>query len=52
MQDHPFGIWSVVPPVVAIGLAIVTRRGVISLFVGVLVGAAIMVFAAGGGDRA
>ena len=43
MQDHPFGIWSVVPPVVAIGLAILTRRVVISLLLGVVTAAAIII---------
>ena len=43
MQDHPFGVWSVVPPVVAIGLAILTRRVVISLLLGVVAAAAIIV---------
>lgn len=32
-------VWSVVPPLVAIGLAIVTRKAILSLFIGVWAGA-------------
>ncbi len=41
-MSHPFGIWSLVPPLLAIGLAIATRRVVASLFVGVAAGALIV----------
>jgi tetracycline resistance efflux pump len=36
-----FGVWSLVPPLIAIGLAIVTRQVIPSLFAGVLAGAII-----------
>ncbi|MFP6659069.1 MAG: Na+/H+ antiporter NhaC family protein [Pirellulales bacterium] len=36
-MEHPFGIWSLVPPVLAIGLAMATRRVVLSLMCGVIV---------------
>lgn len=42
MSEHPFGIWSFTPPVVAIALAILTRRIVGSLVVGVFAGALLM----------
>jgi Na+/H+ antiporter NhaC len=42
MPDHPFGWWSLVPPVAAIVLAIATRRVVLSLAAGVLAGALIL----------
>jgi Na+/H+ antiporter NhaC len=42
MPEHPYGWWSLLPPVVAIVLAIATRRVVISLAVGVLSGALIL----------
>jgi len=45
-MDH-MGIWSVVPPLVAIILAIWTKRVVLSLFVGVLVGIIIYTVALG-----
>ncbi|MEX0867231.1 MAG: Na+/H+ antiporter NhaC family protein, partial [Pirellulales bacterium] len=41
-SDHPYGFWSLVPPLVAITLAIATRRVVVSLFIGLLLGAAIL----------
>jgi Na+/H+ antiporter NhaC len=41
-MDH-MGIWSIVPPLVAIILAIWTKRVVLSLFVGVLVGIIIFI---------
>ncbi len=41
-MDHPFGIWSLVPPVLAIGLAMTTRRVVLSLFLGVVAAAMIV----------
>lgn len=40
--DHPYGPWSLLPPVVAILLAIATRRVVIPLLLGVFVGALIL----------
>ena len=40
-MESPFGWLSVLPPVVAISLAIVTRRVLVSLFVGIFVGALI-----------
>lgn len=42
MSEHPFGIWSFTPPVVAIVLAILTRRIVGSLVAGVFAGALLM----------
>lgn len=39
-----FGIWSVVPPLLAIGLAIASRRPVPALFVGIWSGGVIYVF--------
>ena len=42
MTEHPYGIWSVAPPVVAIVLAIATRRIVMSLVLGVFAGALLM----------
>lgn len=42
MSDHPFGWWSLLPPVVAIVMAIATRRVIASLLVGVFVGASII----------
>ena len=41
-MDHPYGLWSLLPPIAAIALAIVTRRAALSLFLGVVVGALIM----------
>jgi Na+/H+ antiporter NhaC len=35
-MDHPFGIWSLAPPILAIGLAMATRRVVLSLLCGVI----------------
>jgi tetracycline resistance efflux pump len=40
LVDH-FGIWSIVPPLLAIGLAIWTKRVLLSLFAGIVVGLAI-----------
>ncbi len=42
MAEHPYGWLSVAPPVVAIVLAIVTRRVLVSLFAGLAVGALIL----------
>ncbi|PQO28322.1 Na+/H+ antiporter NhaC family protein [Blastopirellula marina] len=42
MDPHPFGWYSLIPPLTAILLAIVTRRTVLSLFVGILVGGIIL----------
>lgn len=44
MEQHPYGWLSLVPPLVAIVLAIVTRRVLISLLVAVFVGAMILGF--------
>ena len=41
-MDHPYGLWSLLPPIAAIVLAIVTRRAALSLFLGVVVGAFIL----------
>ncbi|MGI9457929.1 MAG: Na+/H+ antiporter NhaC family protein, partial [Aeoliella sp.] len=38
-QVHPYGIWSLAPPLVAVVLAIATRRIVLSLLAGILAGA-------------
>lgn len=46
MIDHPYGWWSVLPPVVAILLAILTRRVVLSLAFGVFAGSMVL----SGGD--
>ena len=45
-----FGIWSVLPPVLAIGLALITRKVFVSLAVGVAVGWVLLI--TGGGDIA
>lgn len=42
MSDHPYGPLSLLPPVVAILLAIATRRVVIPLLLGIFVGALIL----------
>lgn len=42
MNDHPYGWLSLLPPVVAIVLAIATRRIVLSLMVGIFAGALLM----------
>jgi Na+/H+ antiporter NhaC len=42
MPDHPYGLLSLLPPLAAITLAIVSRRVVISLLVGVFVGALVL----------
>ncbi|GIW94203.1 MAG: membrane protein [Pirellulaceae bacterium] len=39
MATHDFGAWSLVPPVLAILLAIVTRRVLLSLLAGIVLGA-------------
>ena len=41
MPPHPYGWLSLVPPVVAIALAIITRRAAVSLVVGIFFGAVI-----------
>ncbi len=38
-MEHPYGLLSIIPPLVAIVLAIVTRRPVVSLIVGIYFGA-------------
>ncbi len=42
MVEHPHGWWSLLPPVVAIVLAIATRRVVLSLLLGVFAGALVL----------
>ncbi|QDU73947.1 Malate-2H(+)/Na(+)-lactate antiporter [Bremerella volcania] len=42
MDPHPFGWLSLVPPLVAIALAILTRRTLLSLLFGIVVGAVIL----------
>ncbi|MEW4564090.1 Na+/H+ antiporter NhaC family protein [Bremerella sp. JC770] len=42
MDPHPFGWLSLVPPLVAIALAIITRRTLLSLLFGIIVGAFIL----------
>ena len=42
MPDHPFGAWSLAPPLVAIVLAIATRHAAWSLLAGVAAGAVIL----------
>lgn len=46
MESHPFGWMSLLPPIVAIVLAIITRRIVLSLVLGIFAGALVM----SGGD--
>ena len=38
METNPFGWWSVLPPVLAVGLAIATRQVVLSLLAGIWIG--------------
>lgn len=45
-QSHPYGVWSLAPPLVSIVLAIVTRRVVPSLLAGVIAGVLVL----SGGD--
>ena len=40
--EHPFGPWSIFPPVLAILIAIATRRIVLSLMLGILCGAVLL----------
>lgn len=42
MPEHPYGWLSIAPPLVAIVLAIITRRVLLSLLAGIVVGALIM----------
>lgn len=42
MPEHPYGWWSIAPPVVAIVLAIATRRVLFALFAGLAVGSLIL----------
>ncbi len=46
---HAYGAWSLAPPLVAIGLAMITRRVIASLLAGVFVGAVIQLWPLGGG---
>jgi len=39
MEPHPFGWTSLLPPIIAIVLAMITRRAVLSLLLGIFVGA-------------
>ncbi|HAC92403.1 MAG TPA: hypothetical protein DCF63_17505 [Planctomycetaceae bacterium] len=39
MEPHPYGLLSLAPPVIAIVLAILTRRLVTSMLIGIFVGA-------------
>ncbi len=39
MDDHTFGAWSLLPPLIAIALSVATRRVIVSLAAGVFVGA-------------
>ncbi len=41
-EAHPYGVWSLVPPLVSIVLAIATRRVVLSLLAGVVAGVLIV----------
>mgnify|MGYP002623553414 CR=1 FL=1 len=41
-MNHPYGLWSLLPPIAAIVLAIITRRAALSLFCGVAIGALIL----------
>ena len=49
MNDHPYQWFSLLPPVVAIGLAMVTRRIVASLVAGVFVGSVVLTWDSGQG---
>ncbi len=42
MSEHPYGLLSLLPPLVAIVLAVATRRVILSLLLGVFVGALIL----------
>jgi len=42
LASHPFGFWSLVPPLIAFGLAILTRRIVLSLVLSVFAGTFIL----------
>lgn len=44
MAVEHFGVWSVVPPLIAIVLAIITRKAILSLFLGVYSGGIIFTF--------
>lgn len=41
-MSHPYGFFSLLPPIIAIALAILTRKAVWSLFAGLLVGSLMM----------
>jgi Na+/H+ antiporter NhaC len=45
-MEHPFGPWSLLPPVVAIALAIITRRVVVSILAGVACGSIVLYWGA------
>ncbi len=38
MPEHPYGVWSLIPPLLAITLAIATRQVFLSLFAGIWIG--------------
>ena len=42
LNDHPYGFWILLPPLVAFGMAIITRRIVLSLVIGIYAGALLM----------
>ena len=42
MQEHPYGWLSLLPPLVAIALAMLTRRVLLSLTVGIFAGVAVV----------
>lgn len=41
-MHHPYGFWCLIPPLIAIGLAIATRRVMLSLLLGVVVGVIVL----------
>ncbi len=42
MSEHPYGAWILMPPLVAFAMAVLTRRIVISLVVGIFAGSLLM----------
>lgn len=42
MDDHVYGIWSLLPPLAAIALSVATRRVIVSLAASVFVGALLL----------
>jgi Na+/H+ antiporter NhaC len=49
MPEHPYGAWSLVPPLLAITLAIATRQVFLSLFAGIWIGYVVIAFGPDGG---